>query len=1551
MLRRGKSHLRLQYFLLFLLLGFVGPRAVLAYDHQITHPRFTSWSVQIYNLAFRPVITNQELEWLATGAAAEDQPVLRTMNHFWWPQTDRPLSAGSYHLMSLETAPDWGLAPGAQANLIYGPSFSWYQAIEAYRRGDYETAFVNLGHVLHLLQDVSVPAHSRNDPHVLGDALENWVFQHHEELAVLPALVRPRCQDYRDCFRQMASAVNVNFFSQDTINSPAQAGDWPDKPIIKDWPSESGYVIYRGYRLVYYNEPRRRFILDDIVLSDYWSQIAPLTVGYGAELLRLFFTAVADPQVVPETTSWFTRWRSTIEAGSGAPVEIIDNPAKITDNLTSSPAIVSSSLISPGSTITSSVAIDSKSNSTSTPTGVKTNQASTSQALIAQGLNVQLKRVIDGDTIELTTGEKVRYLGVDAPELASTSSRASECLAEEAKSRNQVLLTRGPLTLIADSGGDKDSYGRLLRYVYAGDIFVNKTLAAEGLAQVFFCAANQINCPPAKDQVRRQEIIAAGEAAKQAKLGIYSSRCQAQPVSSTSLVASTSANQATTSTKTATSSKTTTTSATITTSTSNASTNKTNTTSSQSSVDDWQPPETTIKTEVPAIVNTGTAQFILVASEPSTFECQLNDQSWKKCAADYELKNLTAGSYTLRVRAIDAAGNVDPTPAVFSWIIDKQRPTISWVTKPSSTIAGSKVVFAVEVNEAAELLCDLDANGEEACPVNLTYDALSLGQHELTVRARDVAGNYSAKLSASWTMVDNTPPDRVVIDYPPTNPWFTSSSSLTVSGSVEGGAKVMVNDRTAQSLADNKWRSAVSLSEGRNELAIVAVSSAGQSGPTTSLTIVVDKTKPSSSMVALPETVTESGFVVNWLGEDLGPEPSDHLVFDVQYRLGSESWQSWLETVDYTSAIFDEPLNVGQKVSFRVRARDLVGNWENWPANSAADTFTTLVAQPSGPPPKIVISQLVTRGTGGASDEFVELYNPNDETVNLTGWRLQTKSAEGSTWINRLGSNGLPEGSYIEAHGYFLLASADYAGLTIPDYQHESNWGLADSGGHVRLVDTQNNVLDKVGYNQASDPEGQPALADLAAGHSLERKASANSNAASLGSGGSEANLGRGWDTDNNANDFVDQPAVRPRSGKHQIFNEDSLSAGLVHLWHFNECLGNIIYDWVGQSNIVEQPFTWRVGPFDCAIYQTWERPAVNLTLTPVVDPAAVTLAYWWRNASYPNEGRGHEYLVGADGQIILGLTPSAMGSVQFWHYGWYYIILDVLPQDANWHLLVATQENNQLKFYVDGDLKWTMATEYNPPQMITRLDLADENWPIDRDELAIWQRVLSPAEVRRLQQLSAPLSPRLNRPEQLEPVALYYWAFDEGMADTAYDNLHHVALTPIKQWVYSPFNLGVRIEHPGDPQGQLPQALNNQDVSLSLWWRNSSYPNETRGDVILRDANGQGILGLVLGTYSLGIYFNGNRWYPVDKPINDGDWHQAVLVYNSYTYHLLLYLDGRLYWQGENTWLTNSLASVSVGQENWLFDLDELTLWQGALSPTQVETMYELARPNLEEF
>ncbi|NCU44486.1 hypothetical protein EOM71_02295, partial [Candidatus Falkowbacteria bacterium] len=110
---------------LFVLLFLIIPLPLKAYDHSVTHPRLTDWAVQLYNQKYSLQISDQQKNWLMLGAAAEDQPLLRTMHHFWWPQTNRPLSAGAYQLMSLQTAPSWGLDGRAQASLIYGPIFSW----------------------------------------------------------------------------------------------------------------------------------------------------------------------------------------------------------------------------------------------------------------------------------------------------------------------------------------------------------------------------------------------------------------------------------------------------------------------------------------------------------------------------------------------------------------------------------------------------------------------------------------------------------------------------------------------------------------------------------------------------------------------------------------------------------------------------------------------------------------------------------------------------------------------------------------------------------------------------------------------------------------------------------------------------------------------------------------------------------------------------------------------------------------------------------------------------------------------------------------------------------------------------------------------------------------------------------------------------------------------------------------------------------------------------------------------------------------------------------
>lgn len=88
-----------------------------------------------------------------------------------------------------------------------------------------------------------------------------------------------------------------------------------------------------------------------------------------------------------------------------------------------------------------------------------------------------VKKVIDGDTIALEGGDRVRYLGIDAPE-------SGEPFYEEAKQRNAALVGGKTIRLVICGEEQRDKYGRLLAWVYSGDILVNRALLSEGLARL-----------------------------------------------------------------------------------------------------------------------------------------------------------------------------------------------------------------------------------------------------------------------------------------------------------------------------------------------------------------------------------------------------------------------------------------------------------------------------------------------------------------------------------------------------------------------------------------------------------------------------------------------------------------------------------------------------------------------------------------------------------------------------------------------------------------------------------------------------------------------------------------------------------------------------------------------------------------------------------------------------------------------------------------------------------------------------------------------------------
>jgi len=99
-----------------------------------------------------------------------------------------------------------------------------------------------------------------------------------------------------------------------------------------------------------------------------------------------------------------------------------------------------------------------------------------------------VKKVIDGDTVQLDTGETVRYLGIDAPEVF-TKEGGAEFYAREATRYNKKLVFMKKVRLEFDVE-KKDQYGRLLAYVFVKDVFVNAELVRQGYAKAYIKPPN-----------------------------------------------------------------------------------------------------------------------------------------------------------------------------------------------------------------------------------------------------------------------------------------------------------------------------------------------------------------------------------------------------------------------------------------------------------------------------------------------------------------------------------------------------------------------------------------------------------------------------------------------------------------------------------------------------------------------------------------------------------------------------------------------------------------------------------------------------------------------------------------------------------------------------------------------------------------------------------------------------------------------------------------------------------------------------------------------------
>ena len=121
-----------------------------------------------------------------------------------------------------------------------------------------------------------------------------------------------------------------------------------------------------------------------------------------------------------------------------------------------------------------------------------------------------VSKVVDGDTITMSNGEKVRLIQIDTPELASR-----ECYGIQAKSELTKLLNQaGEVALISDPNLDEvDKYGRILRYVFVGKTNLNLKMVEIGAAAPYFYRGEK--------GVYAAALLKAAQTAQKRKLGLW----------------------------------------------------------------------------------------------------------------------------------------------------------------------------------------------------------------------------------------------------------------------------------------------------------------------------------------------------------------------------------------------------------------------------------------------------------------------------------------------------------------------------------------------------------------------------------------------------------------------------------------------------------------------------------------------------------------------------------------------------------------------------------------------------------------------------------------------------------------------------------------------------------------------------------------------------------------------------------------------------------------------------------------------------------------------
>ena len=206
---------------------------------------------------------------------------------------------------------------------------------------------------------------------------------------------------------------------------------------------------------------------------------------------------------------------------------------------------------------------------------------------------------------------------------------------------------------------------------------------------------------------------------------------------------------------------------------------------------DTIPPTTSIGAKPSNPSNVAAPTFGFSSTEAgSTFQCSLDGGAYAGCASPLTLPTLGEGPHTFHVRATDLAGNVDPSPAGYSWTIDTVPPSAS-MNNPGSHLSGTVSLSSTSTDvggtgvASSTFEYSTAGSGGPWTPISSSSwntktgpDAVADGLYDLHVVAVDNAGNSASSTPITNVRIDNTAP-AVTITSPLSNSGIANTVSLT----------------------------------------------------------------------------------------------------------------------------------------------------------------------------------------------------------------------------------------------------------------------------------------------------------------------------------------------------------------------------------------------------------------------------------------------------------------------------------------------------------------------------------------------------------------------------------------------------------------------------------------------------------------------------------------------------------------------------------------------------------------------------------------------------